>query len=87
MPNLMIFFRVTAFVVSVVTTLGSLAMMVATAWVAVATGEPEIAAAADRRWWALVGVSLLGIAVSLWTARRLRAAMAARIEDEPILWI
>ena len=87
MRTLVLFFRVTAFVVAVATTVGSLAMMIATAWVAVATGEPEIAAAADRRWWTLVGVSLLGLAVSLWTAHRLRTALAARVEDEPILWI
>lgn len=87
MWTLVLFFRVTAFVVAAVTTLGSLAMMVATAWVAVATGEPEIAAAADRRWWTLVGVSLLGLAITVWTAHRLGAATRGPAEDEPTLWI
>ena len=87
MRTTVLFFRVTAFVVALLATLGSLAMTVATAWVAVATGEPEIVAAADRRWGALVGVSILGIAVSLWTAHRLREAAARTADDEPILWI
>lgn len=87
MRTSVLFLRATAFVVAALATLGSVAMMIATAWIAVATGEPEIAAAADRRWWALVGVSLIGLAVSVWTAYRLRAALAAANEDEPVLWI
>ena len=87
MRTTLLFLRTTAFVVAVLATLGSLAMTVATAWIAVATGEPEIVAAADRRWWALVGISVLGVVVSLWTAHRLREAAARSIEDEPILWI
>lgn len=87
MRGSVLFIRATALVVAALATLGSVGMTIATAWVAVATGEPEIAAAADRRWWALVGISAFGLAVSLWTAHRLRLARAAAAADEPILWI
>jgi len=69
-------------------TLASLAMMIGSAWVAVAAGEPELAAAGDRRWWTWAGVTAVALVASLWAAHRRRvAARAARVEDEPILWI
>ncbi|MDK9694959.1 MAG: hypothetical protein OEL76_01050 [Siculibacillus sp.] len=81
-----LFLRGAAFVVALLSTFGSFATTVAASWAAVVAAEPEFAAA-DRRWWSLLGVSVLALVVTVWTAHRLRAALIVPAEDEPILWI